>query len=87
MKMFRFKSIVAAMLIAMSLNVTAQNKEIHFVAINDIHACMDRSAALGGVIDSLRALYPNLMVLSAGDNRTGDPVSDMYMTLYLLCLL
>ena len=79
MKMFRFKSIVAAMLIAMSLNVTAQNKEIHFVAINDIHACMDRSAALGGVIDSLRALYPSLMVLSAGDNRTGDPVSDMYM--------
>ena len=78
MKIFRFRSIVAAMLIVMSLNVTAQKKEIHFVAINDIHACMDRSAALGGVIDSLRALYPNLMVFSAGDNRTGDPVSDMY---------
>ena len=79
MKIYRFRFIVATMLIVMSLNVTAQNKEIHFVAINDIHACMDRSAALGGVIDSLRALYPNLMVLSAGDNRTGDPVSDMYM--------
>ena len=79
MKYLRLKSFVAALLIVSALGASAQKKEIHFVAINDIHACMDNSAALGGVIDSLRALYPNLMVFSAGDNRTGDPVSDMYM--------
>ena len=78
MKISRIKSLLAAMLVVTVLSASAQKKEIHFVALNDIHACMDRAAALGGVIDSLRALYPNLMVLSAGDNRTGDPVSDMY---------
>lgn len=75
----RFKVAVVLMLAFMtSLAATAQKKELHFVAINDIHGCMDRSATLGGVIDSLRALYPNLTVFSAGDNRTGDPISDMY---------
>ena len=28
--------------------------------------------------DSLRTLYPDLLVLSAGDNRSGDPINDMY---------
>ncbi len=78
MKNRKILAVLALMMLA-AFGATAQKKEIHFVAINDIHACMDRSAALGGVIDSLRALYPKLMVLSAGDNRTGDPVSDMYM--------
>ncbi|MCR5455243.1 MAG: 5'-nucleotidase C-terminal domain-containing protein [Bacteroidales bacterium] len=66
-------------LLAATFGASAQNKDIHFVAINDIHGNMERAAALGGVIDSLRALYPNIMVLSAGDNRTGDPISDMYI--------
>jgi 2',3'-cyclic-nucleotide 2'-phosphodiesterase (5'-nucleotidase family) len=78
MKTFKFNIILAVLTLFMVSGVSAQKKEIHFVAINDIHGCMERAAALGGVIDSLRALYPNLMVLSAGDNRTGDPISDMY---------
>lgn len=78
MKNVRFRSLMLIIALAASLGASAQNKDIHFVAINDIHGNMENSAALCGVIDSLRAIYPNLMVLSAGDNRTGDPISDMY---------
>ncbi len=28
--------------------------------------------------DSLRTLYPDLLILSAGDNRSGDPINDMF---------
>lgn len=64
--------------LAFSLSLSAQKKTVQVLALNDMHAYLDRAAALGGVIDSLRAINPNLLVLSAGDNRTGNPVNDMY---------
>ena len=63
--------------LAFSLSLSAQKKTVQVLALNDMHAYLDRAAALGGVIDSLRAINPNLLVLSAGDNRTGNPVNDM----------
>lgn len=67
-----------SLLLLAAMQTQAQRKTVQVLALNDMHAYLDRAAALGGVIDSLRALNPNLLVLSAGDNRTGNPVNDMY---------
>ncbi len=56
----------------------AQRKEIHILSGNDMHAAIDAFPALADIADSLRTRYPGLLVLSAGDNRTGDPLNDMY---------
>lgn len=53
-------------------------KEIHILSVNDIHATVDNFPKFAAVADSLRGLYPNLVILSAGDNRTGNPVNDKY---------
>ncbi len=72
------KSIVLSAFMMLAVSVSAQQKTIHLLHVNDMHAYLDRAAALGGIIDSLRALYPELLVLSAGDNRTGNPVNDEF---------
>jgi 5'-nucleotidase len=53
-------------------------KELHILSANDMHAAIECMPRLGFVADSLRALYPDLLVLSAGDNRSGEPLNDMY---------
>lgn len=56
----------------------AQKKEVHILSTNDMHAAIDRFPQLAAVADSLRALYPSLLIFSAGDNRTGNPYNDLY---------
>ena len=71
-------------MIAMALvlaGVSAQageQKELHILSTNDMHAAIECMPRLGYVADSLRALYPDLLILSAGDNRSGEPLNDMY---------
>ena len=55
-----------------------ERRELHVLGINDPHAAIECMPRLGFVADSLRTLYPDLLVLSAGDNRSGDPINDMY---------
>ena len=43
-----------------------------------MHAQLDVFPQLAALIDSLRAEDPSLLVFSAGDNRTGNPVNDKY---------
>ena len=48
-----------------------------FVAsINDMHANIDNFPKLAYVVDSLRAVHPDLLLFSAGDNRSGNPIND-----------
>ena len=62
-----------------ALTVSAQDrKEVHILSINDPHAAIEQLPRLGFVADSLRAFYPDLLILSAGDNRSGDPINDMF---------
>ena len=56
----------------------AQKKEVHILSTNDMHAAIDRFPQLAAVADSLRTLYPSLLIFSAGDNRTGNPYNDLY---------
>ena len=43
-----------------------------------MHSAIDRMPQLADLADSLRSVYPHLLVLSAGDNRTGNPINDQY---------
>ena len=52
--------------------------EIAILSVNDIHANIDLFPKFATMVDSLRAIYPDLLLLSAGDNRTGNPVNDQY---------
>ena len=61
-----------------TLGAFAERKEVHILSCNDMHAAIEAFPMLADIADSLRTLYPGLLVLSAGDNRTGEPLNDMY---------
>lgn len=52
--------------------------EVNILSVNDIHASIDQFPKFAAMVDSLRNVYPDLLVFSAGDNRTGNPVNDQY---------
>ena len=52
--------------------------EIVILSVNDMHANIDMFPKFASMVDSLRAIYPDLLLFSAGDNRTGNPVNDQY---------
>ena len=73
------KLMFALLMVPFALASWAQNKkEVHILSANDMHAAIECFPRLCFVADSLRALYPDLLILSAGDNRSGDPINDMY---------
>jgi 5'-nucleotidase len=83
------KKIFLSLLAGMSLSwaasqpLVAQNgdsdaKVITILAVNDMHAALDMFPRFAGVVDSLRKAYPNLLLFSAGDIRTGNPVNDRH---------
>ena len=73
------KIVLSALAAIVALTVSAQERrELHILSANDIHAAIENMPRLGFVADSLRALYPDLLILSGGDNRSGDPVNDMF---------
>jgi 5'-nucleotidase / UDP-sugar diphosphatase len=45
-------------------------------AVNDMHAAIDNFPKLAYIVDSLRAIYPDMLLVSGGDNQTGNPVND-----------
>ena len=52
--------------------------EIAILSVNDMHASIDMFPKFATLVDSLRGVYPDLLLFSAGDNRTGNPVNDQY---------
>lgn len=56
----------------------AEKKEVHILSANDMHAKIENFPQLAAIADSLRGLYPSLLIISAGDNRTGEPLNDLY---------
>ena len=62
----------------LALTAYGQKKDIHILAVNDMHATIDVFPQLAALIDSLRSEDPSLLVFSAGDNRTGNPLNDKY---------
>ena len=52
--------------------------EIAILSVNDMHSNIDMFPQFAAMVDSLKVVYPDLLVFSAGDNRTGNPVNDQY---------
>lgn len=57
----------------------AEKREIHILAANDMHAQIEVFPQLAAMADSLRTIDPSLLIFSAGDNRTGNPINDKYI--------
>lgn len=53
-------------------------KEVQIIAVNDLHAALDLFPRFAFIVDSLRQIYPNMLLVSGGDNQTGNPVNDQY---------
>lgn len=47
-------------------------------AVNDMHAAIDNFPKLAFIVDSLKTIYPDMLLVAAGDNQTGNPVNDQY---------
>ena len=52
--------------------------KLYIATINDMHANIDGFPQLAGLLDSLRTVHPDLLLFSAGDNRSGNPFNDRY---------
>ena len=57
---------------------TQNEAEITILSVNDMHSNIDLFPKFATLVDSLRTVYPDLLLFSAGDNRTGNPVNDQY---------
>ncbi|MBK7712382.1 MAG: hypothetical protein IPJ37_16550 [Bacteroidales bacterium] len=53
-------------------------KEAVIFAVNDMHATIDNFPKLAWIVDSLRMVYPGMLLVAAGDNQTGNPVNDQF---------
>ena len=62
----------------LSIATFGEKRVIHILSTNDMHASMEVFPQLAALIDSLRTVDPSLLVFSAGDNRTGNPLNDKY---------
>ena len=89
-RLFFFLSLVLASLLwANSCNFTenqhvnkkqnSKNATIAILSVNDMHAAIDPMPKFAALADSLRQVYPDLLIFSAGDNRTGNPINDQYV--------
>ncbi|NCA75279.1 MAG: bifunctional metallophosphatase/5'-nucleotidase [Alphaproteobacteria bacterium] len=52
-------------------------EQVIILHTNDMHSKIDNLAKLAYLADSLRARFPNVWLVSSGDNFTGNPVVDM----------
>ena len=72
------RTVLLGLVLSVVCSAYGQKQEVHILAVNDMHATIEAFPKLAAIADSLRKLYPSLLVLSAGDNRTGNPLNDMY---------
>ena len=72
------KTILMGLFFLAATITLAEKKEVHILAANDMHAQIEVFPQLAALIDSLRTEDPSLLVFSAGDNRTGNPINDKY---------
>ncbi|MFI3259463.1 MAG: bifunctional UDP-sugar hydrolase/5'-nucleotidase [Rikenellaceae bacterium] len=59
-----------------SCTIDESREEIVIVSTNDIHAAFEQIPRLVTLVDSLRGVHENVLVLDAGDRCTGNPYVD-----------
>jgi len=57
---------------------TSAERQAVIFAVNDMHAAIDNFPKLAFIVDSLETIYPDMLLVAAGDNQTGNPVNDQY---------
>ena len=74
------KKLVSILIISLLLIscTTKQQKELVILSVNDMHSHIENMPQFAYIADSLRNIYPELLVVSAGDNRTGSAYNDKY---------
>ena len=60
-------------------SLAPNEQKIYVVSTNDMHANIDNFPQMAALIDSLRVVHPGLLLFSAGDNRSGNPINDRYV--------
>lgn len=73
--MMKIVSILSA---ALALLLSAQAEQITILGINDMHANVREMPKLYTFVQQQRQADPELLLFSAGDNRTGDPYCDFH---------
>ena len=68
----------AAILLLTACQPKVKEQKVYIVSTNDMHANIDNFPQLAALIDSLRGVHPDLLLFSAGDNRSGNPINDRY---------
>ena len=72
--------LMLATLVATLLLSACRPKEqkLYVVSTNDMHANIDNFPQMAALLDSLRAVHPDLLLFGAGDNRSGNPINDRF---------
>lgn len=68
--------IVALLFFFVVTGCTKSEQKLYVVTLNDQHANIDNYPQFAALIDSLRGVHPDLLLFSAGDNRSGNPIND-----------
>lgn len=76
--MKRVFNILIISLLLVSCTSKPQQKELVILSVNDMHSHIENMPKLAYIADSLRNIYPELLIVSAGDNRTGSAYNDKY---------
>ena len=71
------KAVPCILAAALCLAFPSLAEQITVLGINDMHAALDNMPRLATAVKQERAKDPDALLLSAGDNRTGNPYSDM----------
>jgi len=74
---------LAFLLIIITVKPVAQESDsdariVTILAVNDMHSAIDMFPQFAGIVDSVRAIHPELLLFSGGDNCTGNPVNDRH---------
>ncbi|MCP5104495.1 MAG: bifunctional metallophosphatase/5'-nucleotidase [bacterium] len=75
-----FKILFAFVIIGLffSFSCNAQTETIVIFHMNDVHAKIDNFAKIAWIIKQEKEKNPNVFVMNAGDNFSGNPVVDQY---------
>ena len=74
MKKIFYVLIISVLLVS----CTSKPQEVVILSVNDMHGHIENMPKLAYIADSLRNIYPQLIIVSAGDNRTGNAYNDKY---------
>lgn len=70
--------LILPLFIGKGLAKETKRDSVVFVSVNDIHAAIEQFPRFAYMVDSLRSIYPSLMVVGGGDYNSGNPINDYY---------